>query len=92
MWLVKVKVNLTIFSTSLSKKHLFRDISCTFLIRVLISVVSLSLSSNKLHNVHFFYFLLGVKKGGGKGRVSLLPNFEKGMGDLTVSQLLEGVV
>ena len=44
------KSNLTIFSTLVIKKCLCRDISCNFLIMVLISFVSLSLSSNKLVN------------------------------------------
>ena len=47
-WLVKVKKTLTIFPTSLIKKLLFRHISCNFLIMGLITIVSLSLSSNKL--------------------------------------------
>ena len=42
--------NLTTFSASLIKECLFRDISCNFLIMVLISIVSLSLSLNKLGN------------------------------------------
>ena len=41
------KSNLTIL---LIKKLLFRDISCNFLIMVLITIASLSLSSNKLGN------------------------------------------
>ena len=44
------KSNLTIFPTSLMNKLLFRDISCNFLIMVLIKIVPLSLSSNKLGN------------------------------------------
>ena len=44
------KSNLTICPTSLMNKLLFRDISCSFLIIVLIVTVSLSLSSNKLGN------------------------------------------
>ena len=44
------KSNLTIFSASLTKKCLFYDISCSFLIMVLISIVPLSFSSNKLGN------------------------------------------
>ena len=46
----KSKSNLTIFPTSLIKKLLFRDISCDFLIIVLITIVSSSLSLNKLGN------------------------------------------
>ena len=42
------KSNLTI---SLIRKLLFRDIFCSFLIMVLITIVSLSLSSNKLGNI-----------------------------------------
>ena len=42
------KKNLTIFPTSLIKKLLFRHISGNFLIMLLITIVSLSLSSNKL--------------------------------------------
>ena len=42
--------NLTIFSTSLIKKLLFREISYNFLIMVFITIASLSLSSNKLGN------------------------------------------
>ena len=44
------KSSLTIFPTSLNKKLLFRDICWKFLIMVLITIVSLSLSSNKLGN------------------------------------------
>ena len=44
LWLVKS--NLTIFPTSL----VFRDISCNFLIMALITIMPLSLSSNKLGN------------------------------------------
>ena len=44
------KKNLTIFPTSLIKKLLFRHISGNFLIMLLITIVSLSLSSNKLGN------------------------------------------
>ena len=42
------KRNLTIFPISLIKKILFRDVSCNFLIMLLIAIVSLPLSSNKL--------------------------------------------
>ena len=86
----KVKVNLTIFSTSFSKKRLFRDISCNFLIRVLIPIVSLSFSSNKLHNVHFFHFLLGVKGRGVKGEPP--TKFSKGDGGLDSISVFRGVV
>ena len=44
------KSNLTIFSISLMKKCLFGDISCRFLIMLLVSIVSLSLGSNKFGN------------------------------------------
>ena len=44
------KSSLTVFSTSLIKERPFCDISCNFLIMVLISIVSLCLSSNKLGN------------------------------------------
>ena len=44
------KSDITIFPTSLMNKLLFRYISCSFLIMVLITTVSLSLSSNKLGN------------------------------------------
>ena len=44
------KSNLGIFSTSLIKKPLFRDISCNFLVMVFISTESFSLSLNKLGN------------------------------------------
>ena len=44
------KSSLTIFPTSLNKKLLFRDVCWKFLIMVLITIVSLSLSSNKLGN------------------------------------------
>ena len=56
------KSNYTIFSTSLIKKHLFRDIFFNFQIIVLISIVSSYLSSNKLHSVHPSSFSAG---GGG---------------------------
>ena len=49
LWLVKEKVTSKIFLLHFLKR-LFRDISCNFLIMVLISILSLSLSSNKLHN------------------------------------------
>ena len=42
------KRNLLIFLNSLIQKPLFRDICCNLLIMVLIRIVSLSLSSNKL--------------------------------------------
>ena len=42
--------NFTIFPTSLTEKLLFRDMSCNFLTVMLIAIVSLSLSSNKLGN------------------------------------------
>ena len=44
------KSNRTVFPTSLMNKLLFCDISCKFLIMVLITTVPLSLSSNKLVN------------------------------------------
>ena len=47
-WLVKVKKNLTIFHTLPIKKLLFRHVAGNFLIMLLITIVSLSLSSNKL--------------------------------------------
>ena len=46
----ETKSKLTVFPTSLIKKLLFRDISCNFLIMVLITIRSLSLSSNRLGN------------------------------------------
>ena len=49
-WLVKIKKSLTIFPTSLITKFLFRHVSGNFLIMLLITIVSWSLSSNKLGN------------------------------------------
>ena len=45
------KSNLIIFITSLIKKRLFCGIFCNLLIMVLITIVSLSLSLNKLGNI-----------------------------------------
>ena len=45
---MKVKKNLTIFPTSPIKNFLFRHVAGNFLIMLLITTVSLSLSSNKL--------------------------------------------
>ena len=44
------KSSLTTFPTSLIKKLLFPDISCNFLIMVLITILPLSVSSNILDN------------------------------------------
>ena len=44
------KSNLKIFPTSLIKKLVFCYVSCNFLIMVLITIVPLSLNSNKLDN------------------------------------------
>ena len=44
------KSSVTIFSTSPTKKRLFSDTSCNFLIIVLISIVPLPLIPNKLGN------------------------------------------
>ena len=70
------KSNHTIFSTSLIKKRLFRDISFNFQIMVLISIVSSYLSSNKLHSAQYALLLSFCWEGG--GGLSLLLNFQKG--------------
>ena len=50
LWLVKVKTTLQSFLLHFMNKILFRDISCNFLMMLLITTVLLSLSSNKLDN------------------------------------------